>query len=266
MRPNIYHFWKKLVDLAPDRYGRGFCYYWEHLLLSLPKKLGGITIMKITKIALSAVSALGILALSATPAFAATSTDTVSTAVVGAGDTVTAAFPAAQTVKLGGGAPTIDASIFGLGQSATTAADNLITLDDATGTAAGWSTTIQATPLTEVTPSGGFASGTSAIVLPYGTVNFVAPSSIVGLQSQASADTPVIDAPATPTAIDNGNTLQWASAVKGTGTGMWGSQWATTTPVLEFMVSPISKVADSTNYPGAPTPYSTTITVTMVEN
>lgn len=219
------------------------------------------------------VASLGTLVAVGGSAFAATSGDATSTftaSVSGSGDLVSVALPTTTTLLLSKtpGASTSLSTLNGAGTSTTASADNLITLDDATGTTAGWTATIQSTALTEVAPSGGFASGTSAIVLPTGTLNVGEPTSVMADSGQSSSDTPptISTLSGGLAAIDGGSAVTIASAAAGGGAGTWGLQWGTADPVLEFIVSNNADVVDTVNYPSAPTPYSATVTVTMTEN
>lgn len=153
-----------------------------------------------------------------------------------------------------------------IGGAGTSASDALLTLDDATGTDAGWTSTVQATALTEVAPSGGMASGTTALVLPAGSLEMGAPTSILPTSSQPSGATvPTLNLTAL-TAIDGSSPVTLATAASGTGAGSWGLVWSTSATVLQLNLSNNSKIVDLTNYPSAATPYSSTVTVTMTEN
>lgn len=229
--------------------------------------------MKINrKIALSAVSVLGMLALSAGPAFAATnatSTTPVSASISGSGDSISVAFPTTFNLALSAaqGARSSWIGIDGLGTSATNTADNLITLDDATGTDAGWTASIQSTALTEVEPSG-FSGTWTPLVMPSGSLEVGQVAGVMADSGQTSSD----PAPTISTlsggfaAIDGSKPVTIASAASGGGAGTWGLQWAKSEPMLMAVASNNAQYVDTKNYPSAPTPYSATITVTMVEN
>lgn len=214
----------------------------------------------------AALVAMAVLALGALPAAAASTS--VQASVAGGGDTVTfdnlpSTVFSSVTLSATFGAQETSAAIPGSGNNAT---DYMIGLDDATGTDPGWVASVQATPLTEVTPSSGFASGTSAITLPEGSLEMGAPAGIYAESGQASTATvPTIDLGAT-TAIDGSAPVDLASASAGTGAGSWGVSWANTADFLVANMSNNARVVDSTNYPSSPTPYASTITVTLTEN
>lgn len=135
-----------------------------------------------------------------------------------------------------------------------------ITILDDSGTQDGWRLQVTSTPLTEVVPAGGFESGDSPIVLPSGLISFANAPTIVN----GDVGTTGITSDYTGQPIDV-STVTLASADEYAGAGM------TTVSVdgfqfndddLSFLAS--SEVTDSKYYPDQPTPYSTTITWSLV--
>jgi len=217
----------------------------------------------------SGLLVLGSLALGGS-AFAATAQTTETTlAVTGGGDTVSIL---GLPTDLGGSVTPADGykdqyyMPDGLGTSSS--ADDIFQIDDATGTGDGWTLSIQATPLTEMPPSAaGFASGTSAIVLPDWALQIDEPTAIVGESSQPSAEDPSI------TSLSNGYAnfadsipVTLATAAAGTGQGTWGVRYGSSDTMFQFNVPNNRKTVDLINFPTQATPYSSTITLTMVEN
>lgn len=154
------------------------------------------------------------------------------------------------------------------GLGTATSADDIIRIDDATGTGNGWTLTIQATPLTELEPtSAGFATGTSAIVLPSWALQIDQVTAIVGESSQPSSEDPVIASMSNGYAnIANSIPVSLASATSGTGQGTWGLRWGTTDELWQFNIPNNRKTVDLINFPTQATPYASTITVTMTEH
>ncbi len=195
---------------------------------------------------------------------------------------------------------------------------NPLFVQDATGSGAGWHVTMQATPMTEVAPSGGFASGTSALTLPTGSVQL---STFTPFHGQTSTPTYYVEAPSAsnntsvsgadlmdvgqyglgfnnnptqyppapfnevmydPTSspiqqdsngnlapyvmdltnapLDDNTPMTVIEADAGTGMGSYAFQG-----LLHLdLVIPASAYIDPINYPSSPTPYSTTMTVSIV--
>ena len=153
-----------------------------------------------------------------------------------------------------------------IGGWGTGAANQMLGVDDATGTNAGWVATIQASPLTEVAPSGGFATGTSALTMPAGSLEMGAIAGIYPESGQSSTATvPTIDL-TTQTPIDGSTPVDLATAPSGSGAGSWGMSWGSGSNFLAINIPNNQQVVDTTNYPSAATPYSSTLTLTMTEN
>lgn len=185
----------------------------------------------------------------------------------------------------------------GLGLGSNTFTDPF-SVTDATGTGAGWHVTVQATPLTEVAPSGGFANGTSALQIATGNVFFRSEpissgnettgtnypltygtdNGPTGLTTSLASANPQLGAAyldntsepisstggpyvlGTDQAIDTGSPLTFLDTQPGFGMGAYGFQNA----LYMALGIPGTTPVDSVNYAGQPTPYQTQITFSVV--
>jgi hypothetical protein len=184
-------------------------------------------------------------------AFAATSGTTPTTVGIQGGSlTITA--PAVTTdfgnVSLASGSTTANAA---LGTLAVT---------DATGTGSGYKVNVQASQFTEVTPGGGYAGATSAKLLPLSSLKVAPPTGVSAVGGTTSAlPTSVI---AANTVIDSGSAVKILSAAVNEGMGSYNVSFPANSLVLAIDVA--TAQVDATNYPAVATPYSSTITWTIV--
>lgn len=135
---------------------------------------------------------------------------------------------------------------------------------DATGTGNGWRVTAQATQFREVTPGGGFASGTSARTLPIGSMRLAGTRSVTAATGSTPVDalngplvlnaTAALDGIATPVII-----LQTQTSY-----GMGTYNVIEPANGLLLTLEPQSTYVDLTNYPTSPTPYSSTLTLSLI--
>lgn len=203
------------------------------------------------------------------------------TSVVGISPVYAAPHPAAQstnaTENISGGALgffSVPASaafsgiqLNGDQQSSQASLGDIIAYD-ATGAGSGWNITVQAAPFTEVTPSGGYKSGTDAMILPAGSLTLQAPDrflaySISGKGKPTTSPLPTTAA-GSPWAIDstNGsNALKIITAEPARGMG--GYLISFPDNCLALTLNPATTFVDTINYSGQATPYSTTITWTI---
>lgn len=202
---------------------------------------------------MAGIAALAIMAMPVA-AFAATSGTTSATANISAGTlsltapTVASAFPAIV--------------LNGTTQQALAALSNW-TVDDATGTGNGWHVTLAGTQFTEVAPSTGFASGTTALTLPSGSMALSGARSVT-----ASSGATVVSATYGPL-IENPTSLvdgQASFTLVDTQAGYGEGTYTINEPTggLTLTVNPSTAKVDTTNYPGVATPYSSTLTYSIV--
>lgn len=134
---------------------------------------------------------------------------------------------------------------------------------DSSGTGDGWNVQVQASQFTEVAPSSGFATGTSAFTLPQGSLSLTGSRVITA----ASGSTPVSStggpnlAVKNPT-IDLSSPVVFIEAQSGDGMGTYTVQEPLSG--LSLVLNPSTTKVDAINYPSQPTPYSTVITFTVV--
>lgn len=227
----------------------------------------------------SLLAITGAMVLASAPAFAATTSTSSETAQT---NLTSGTFSVSQDLAVfgssggGGSSLLVNQSLSGTGNGTGMvgftapgpgSGSPVFIVTDDTGTLAGWSLTIQGSPLTEVAPSAGFATGTSAIVLPVGTMQLSALSGFTPMSSQSASLDPTISSFSTPAALDSGTPITLATASSGTGSGTWGLYYSSTSIPFSEVFNLNSKIVDQTNYPGATTatPYSSTITVTLTQ-
>lgn len=141
-----------------------------------------------------------------------------------------------------------------------TATLGTLTLVDATGSGSGYKVNVSASQFTEVTPSSGWAPTTSAKKLPLSSLKIAAPSAVTPVGGTLSP------APKSSigglTVVDSGSPLKLLSAAANEGLGSYDVSFSTNS--LELTVDVGTAQVDTTNYPGVPTPYSSTITWSIV--
>lgn len=139
----------------------------------------------------------------------------------------------------------------------TTANPGKLVVSDNTGSGEGYKVSVQATPMREVAPSGGFVAGTTAKTLPVGSLS---------LSNSGATITPKGTTSPSPTwlgsnfVIDNG-AVNILSAAVGQGMGIYDVQFGSS--ALSLVLNPSTTFTDPKNYPSGATPYSTTITYTI---
>jgi len=201
--------------------------------------------------------------LAATPVAAATSTQTATfTVQPGALSlaNITGITDQSNIVALNGTAETVDM------QWQSSVGNNLLSVTDATGSGSGWHVTIGASQLTEVTPPGGWASGTSALTLPLDSTVVA----VSGAQTAAGSGATQVSGTGGPSFTSNGSMAIDEGAIPVTlvdtqpGYGMGQYLFSFSTYPIVVNLQPSSTFVDGKNYPGQPTPYATTITFTVV--
>lgn len=140
-----------------------------------------------------------------------------------------------------------------------TSFDNTFNVIDSRGTDEGWRLDVTASQFTETTPAGGFQSGTSATILPVGSLSLSPLSNITRVGP--GAGTLPIGKLAVNTIIDDG-TVTVAGANLGEGSGEFDLTFGTNS--LSLAVDPATAKIDKINYPGVDTPYASTLTWTLV--
>jgi hypothetical protein len=134
---------------------------------------------------------------------------------------------------------------------------------DPTGTGNGWHVQLSASQLTEVAPGGGFASGTSALTLPTGSLALAGTRTVSAGTGSTAVDAtngPLIE---NPTAvIDGGSAVTIVDTQAGYGMGTYTINEPTNG--LVESLSPSTTKVDTTNYSGEATPYSSTLTYSIV--
>jgi hypothetical protein len=199
------------------------------------------------KIFASAALALG-LALFSGQAFAATSVNTVANQGVNGGTRDVSATATAQFSPV-----SLDGTT-----KVSTANPGSLTLQDNTGSGAGWHVSAQATQFSEKAPAGGFASGTTAKTLPTGSLTVANTGSSI---TQNGTTSPSPTWKSTLFTLDNGTPVNIISANANQGMGNYTVAFGTS--ALALTLVPASTYTDSTNYPSGATPYESTITYTI---
>lgn len=198
--------------------------------------------------------AMGVLAAAAIVPEALAATTSSTTNITGGtlsvtGPTLATVFP---TATLNGTVQTLNATLSNW------------SVDDATGTGNGWNVTLQGSQLTEVAPTGGFATGSSALTLPLGSLALSGTRTIT-----AGSGSTAVDSTGGPllknqtSAIDASSPVQIIDTQAGYGMGTY-TITEPTTAGLTLTLDPSTTKVDTTNYPSAPTPYSTTLTFSVV--
>lgn len=188
-------------------------------------------------------------------AFAATSgTTTASVGIQSGGLTITA-----PTVTTAFGNITLTAGVV-----KPTATLSTLSVVDATGSGAGYKVTAQASQFTELGTDGaawnGVGESGTAKTLPLSSLKLAVPSSITAVGGTTS---PVPTASiAALTVIDGGAPVKVISAAVNQGLGSYNVAFPAAS--LELTVDVATAQVDTVNYPAAPTPYSSTITWSIV--
>lgn len=139
----------------------------------------------------------------------------------------------------------------------TTANPGKLVVSDNTGSGEGYKVSVQATPMREVAPAGGFAAGTAAKTLPAGSLS---------LSNSGATISPKGTTSPSPTwlgsnfVIDNG-AVNILSAAVGQGMGIYDVTFGAT--ALSLVLNPQTTFTDPKNYPSGATPYQSTITYTI---
>lgn len=162
--------------------------------------------------------------------------------------TVTSAFPA---IILDGQVQTVPATL------------SSWSVTDATGTGDGWYVTLSGSQFTEIAPSTGFASGTSALTLAKGSLQLGGSRSI----TTSSGSTPV-SASGGPLFVNTSNVLDgqppftFVNTSQGYGLGIY--TFNEPANGLLLTIDPATTDVDNINYANLPTPYSSTLTYSVV--
>lgn len=172
------------------------------------------------------------------------------TAIVGGGD-LTLWIPEIITfgqIKLGSQPKIVNTSF-----------DDMFNIKDSRGSGEGWRLDVTASRFTEVTPGTGFQSGTSANILPIGSLTLSPLSSIVrvGAGTGALPTSKLLS----PTIIDDGP-ITVSGANIGEGMGEFNLTFGVN--ALSLAVDPATAKIDKVNYPSGDTPYASTLTWTLV--
>jgi hypothetical protein len=184
-------------------------------------------------------------------AFAATSGTTIITVGIQSGGlSITA-----PTVSSDFGNVTLSSSV-----QKPTAQLSTLSVIDATGTGAGFKVNVQATQFTEVTPGGGFAGASTAKTLPTSSLKLAPPSTISAVGGTLSPKPAATIAALT--VIDGGAPVKVLSAAVGNGMGSYDIAFPAAS--LELTIDPATAQVDTLNYNGVATPYSSTITWSIV--
>lgn len=132
---------------------------------------------------------------------------------------------------------------------------------DATGTGDGWTVTLSGNQFTELAPSSGFASGTSALTLPDGSLSLSAGGGIIASSGASAVDPnggPLFQN--LPGLVD-GTSFTLLNANQGYGLGNYSVSFPSN--VLSLTIDPATTKVDSINYPSSPTPYQEIMTWTL---
>lgn len=127
-----------------------------------------------------------------------------------------------------------------------------INLEDLSGTGSNFSLKVSATELTEKTPSGGFKSGTTALK-PFNSMVLKTNSSTISNPNVQFGGFTAINL-----AGDTSTTLYY-------GSNAGGSTSITADNEIYVTVAPNKVTVDPVNYPGGPTPYETTVKLSVVQ-
>ncbi|MED4057146.1 hypothetical protein ACQRXC_28785 (plasmid) [Niallia taxi] len=127
-----------------------------------------------------------------------------------------------------------------------------INVEDLTGTGSNFSLKVSATELTEKTPSGGFKTGSSALK-PFNSMVLKTNSSTISNPNVTFSGTSGINL-----AGETSTTLYSGSNAGGTTT-------ITADNEIYVTVAPNKVTVDPVNYPGGPTPYETTVKLSVVQ-
>lgn len=218
--------------------------------------------MNFKRAGISLVAALLTAVVGLSPAYAAPRSDAKSTNVtesISEGPIGFLSVPASaafSSIKLNGDQQSSQASL------------GSIVAFDATGSGAGWNITVQASPITEVTPTGGYKTGTTAKTLPAGSLTLQAPTSFAAYSVSGNGKPTTSPLPeavsGSPWAIDSTN---GSSAVKivtaRSARGMGGYLVSFPDNCLAINIDPATTFVDDVNYSDGTTPYSTTLTWTI---
>lgn len=222
-------------------------------------KLRGGNVVKLKKISVFLVSLLFILSITGVYTAYAASPSTNASGSISGGSFGFFSVPSTATfsnVQLNGDMQTTKASI------------GDIIAYDASGNGIGWNVTVQANQFTEVAPTGGFKSGTTAKTLQAGSLTLQAPIEIIGYSLSGNGKPTKSPAPiaaaGSPWTIDSANgcnAVKLVTAAQSKGMGGYSISFAN--DCLSLTLDPATTFVDNINYPGQPTPYSTNLTWTI---
>lgn len=142
----------------------------------------------------------------------------------------------------------------------TNADPGTLSIKDASGTGEGYRITVSATQFKTVTPSNGFASGTSARTLPKGSLLLKNTGATINAVGGTTSQKP--NWTGSSWVIDSGSPVTILSANKDTGMGKYDIVFGSDN--LELTLNPSTTYIDNVNYAGKSTPYETNITYTII--
>lgn len=141
-----------------------------------------------------------------------------------------------------------------------TSFENEFHVKDLRGTGEGWRLDVSATPFTEVTPEGGFAEGSQALVLPIGTLA-INPAENIERVGEGTSGLPSSVLTGN-TVIDDG-TVTVIRADKGNGMGVYKISFPK--DALALTLNPSTLKVDKVNYPDKKTPFESTIKWDLIQ-
>lgn len=137
--------------------------------------------------------------------------------------------------------------------------DDIFKVTDSRGTSEGWRLDLTSTQFKEIEPVGGFKVGTSANILPVGSMS-ISPFTNVSRLGGNLGTMPTNTLTAN-SIIDNG-AITISTAVVGTGSGEFDFTYGAS--ALSLVVDPSTAKVDKANYPSGDTPYEATLTWNLV--
>lgn len=144
-------------------------------------------------------------------------------------------------------------------KTVTTGMSGPVIVTDSRSTDSGWRLDVSASQFKVVEPVGGFANGTSANILPVGSVHL---SQVQAIKSVATGnEITLTDTLATKSIIDDG-VITVTKALAGNGVGGFNIEFPT--DALSITLDPTSTKVDKVNYPASNTPYESIITWSLI--
>lgn len=144
-----------------------------------------------------------------------------------------------------------DVTLDGTVQTLNATLDKLTT-SDASGAGAGWRVTVKASQFLEV--------GGAGLTLPSDSLSLLSPTSVVPVGGTTSAS-PTFNA-GSPWVIDGTSSVSIISAATNTGMGNFDITFPANT--LSLTLDPATTYVDNVNFPATPTPFSSTLTWTII--